>query len=69
MTLGVAAARGGDLDEALVYGRKALTGTRQSLPSLAVVARDLGHVLNLQYADVPEAQEYLEQLRAIPRPA
>ncbi|CAA9448720.1 MAG: hypothetical protein AVDCRST_MAG66-4681 [uncultured Pseudonocardia sp.] len=39
------------------------------MPSLAVVARDLGHVLNLQYADVPEAQEYLEQLRAIPRPA
>lgn len=69
VTLGVAAARGGDLDEALVYGRKALTGTRQSLPSLAMVARDLGQVLNLQYTDVPEAQEYLEQLRAIPRPA
>lgn len=69
ITLGVVAARGGDLDEALVHGRNALAGARQSLPSLAMVARDLGQVLSTQYAEAPDAVAYLDQLRSIPRPA
>lgn len=65
ITLGVAAARGGDLDEAVSRGRKALSSARKSLPSLTLVARDLGQVLSEQYAGEPEAQAYLEQLRAL----
>lgn len=65
ITLGVVAARQGDLDEALVHGRRALNGGRQSIPSLALVSRDLGHVLGERFAGEPEVTEYLEQLHGI----
>ncbi len=67
ITLGVVAAREGDLDEAVSRGRRALAGDRKSLPSLAMVSRDLGHVLAEQYVGEPEAEAYLEQLRAVQR--
>jgi hypothetical protein len=60
ITLGVVAARAGELDEALVRGRRAIEGNRQSLPSLALVARDLGHVVSQQFAGEPEAVAYLD---------
>jgi hypothetical protein len=43
ITLGVVAAREGDLDEAVVHGRRALAGSRQSIPgqSFADVGRRL----------------------------
>lgn len=69
ITLGVAAAREGDLEEAVARGRKALGGDRKSLPSLAMVAQDLATVLKDRYEDEPDAREYLNDLRAIQRPS
>jgi hypothetical protein len=69
ITLGVVAAREGDLDEAVSYGRRAINTGRKSLPSLAMVSQDLAAVLRERYPGEPEATEYLEQLRAIQRTA
>ncbi|WP_181800374.1 XRE family transcriptional regulator [Streptomyces ipomoeae] len=65
VTLGVVAARQGALDEAVSYGMKALGGERQSLPSLAMVADDLGGLLSKEHANVPEAQEFLGHLQTL----
>lgn len=65
VTLGVVAAREGDLDEAVERGRQALSGDRKSVPSLAMVSQDLATALNDRYADEPEAKSYLEDLRVI----
>jgi hypothetical protein len=51
ITLGVTAARAGDLSRAVVLGRQALTGDRKSLPSLTMVARDLSSALSRQYPE------------------
>jgi tetratricopeptide (TPR) repeat protein len=69
ITLGVVAAREGDLDEAVANGRRAISGDRKSLPSLAMVSQDLAGVLRHDYAKEPAAVAYLEQLQAIQRPA
>lgn len=69
ITLGVVAAREGELDEAVTHGQRAIAGDRQSLPSLAMVAQDLGTVLADRYAGEPEADAYVEQLRGLQRPA
>ncbi|GGN04128.1 hypothetical protein GCM10011609_49180 [Lentzea pudingi] len=68
ITLGVAAAREGDLEEALDHGRRALSGDRKSLPSLAMVSQDLADVLAHQFTGEEAAEEYLAQLRDIRRP-
>lgn len=65
VTLGVVAARQNDLEGALAYGRKALAGSRQSLPSLAMCARELGAELVRRYPDEPEANLYLDELRGL----
>jgi hypothetical protein len=39
--MGVVAARQGDIQQAIHYGERALGGQRKSLPSLAMVGRDL----------------------------
>lgn len=62
VTLGVVAAREGDLDEAVTHGQRALGGDRKSLPSLTMVAQDLSQVLRERYQGEPEADAYLEQL-------
>ena len=64
ITLGVVAARQGDLEQAVSYGQQALTGQRKSLPSLTMVSRDLNKVLKDHYPTEPATQSYLEQLRA-----
>lgn len=69
ITLGVVAAREGDLDEAVALGRRALAGDRKSLPSLAMVSQDLADVLAERYAGEPEADGFLEQQQALRRPA
>jgi len=51
ITLGVVAARQGDLDEAVRQGERALDDQRKSLPSLLMVSRDLTRVLNDLYPD------------------
>ncbi|MFF1401070.1 XRE family transcriptional regulator [Streptomyces sp. NPDC058287] len=68
ITLAVAAARGGDLDSALSYGERALGGDRQSLPSLTMVASDLGQVLQTNYAKAPDARDFLAHLRTLSTP-
>ena len=45
ITLGVVAARDGDLEQAVQLGSQALSGTRKSLPSLIMASRDLTKVL------------------------
>lgn len=67
ITLGVAAARSGDLDTAISYGRQALTGQRRSLPSLAMVSQDLAMALTNHFPDEPDALDYLNQLHEIHR--
>jgi hypothetical protein len=69
ITLGVVAAREGDLDEAVAYGHRAMTTGRKSLPSLAMVSQDLAGVLVNRYSGEPEADAYLQELRTIQRPA
>ncbi|BBA95815.1 hypothetical protein RVR_10503 [Actinacidiphila reveromycinica] len=63
VTLGVAAAREGDLEQALVHGERALKGERQSVPSLVMTSRELAAVLRGRYSTEPTAQEYLAHLR------
>lgn len=65
VTLGVAAARGGDLDTALSHGEQALAGDRRSMPSLALVATDLGEVLHDRYSKAPEATDFIAHLREL----
>ncbi|WP_233289053.1 XRE family transcriptional regulator [Kitasatospora sp. MBT63] len=65
LTLGVVAARDGDLDSALNYGEWALRGERQSLPSLLAVSRELAGIVNKQYGNDPGTRAYLHQLSAL----
>ncbi|MFC9252082.1 XRE family transcriptional regulator [Amycolatopsis thailandensis] len=65
ITLGVVAAREGDLDEAVMRGRRALSVERKSLPSLMSVARDLSGILSTRFAGEPEATSYLEYVRSL----
>lgn len=65
VTLGVVAAREGDIEEAVTHGRHALSGERKSLPSLTMVSQDLAGILTQRYRNNPEASAYLEQLRAL----
>ncbi|MFC7650327.1 hypothetical protein ACFQX6_65845 [Streptosporangium lutulentum] len=65
VTLGVVAARAGDLDQALSYGYKALGADRQSLPSLLMVSRELASVVQQRHGDDPDARTYLDQLHQI----
>jgi tetratricopeptide (TPR) repeat protein len=65
ITLGVVAAYEGDLDEAIARGNRALEGPRKSLPSLALVSRDLGKALVERYPKEPGVEAYLEQLSSL----
>lgn len=67
MTLGVVAARRGDLEEAVSRGTQALSGTRQSLPSLRLASRELAYLLKQKSAAAAETRVYLEQLRGLDR--
>ena len=49
ITLGVVAARQGDLDQAIHHRTHAFSTLRKSLPSLFMVSRDLTKILNDQY--------------------
>nr|WP_257018921.1 XRE family transcriptional regulator [Streptomyces sp. TLI_235] len=65
LTLGVVAARDGDLESALNYGEWALRGERQSLPSLLAVSRELASVVSEEYGGEPGTQAYLDHLTAL----
>jgi transcriptional regulator with XRE-family HTH domain len=65
LTLGVVAARQGELEQAIHHGERALNGGRKSLPSLLMVSRDLTKVLRDRYPDEPATRSYLDELSAI----
>ncbi|NJC82537.1 XRE family transcriptional regulator [Planosporangium mesophilum] len=65
VTLGIAAARQGDLEGAMIEGRTALAGVRRSIPSLAMHTRELADVLAERFPGEPAVSEYIEQLRAL----
>lgn len=65
VTLGVIAARSGDLDQAVAYGRQALTGDRKSLPSLLLCARELTELLRARYPDESQTAAYLDEVRTL----
>jgi tetratricopeptide (TPR) repeat protein len=63
VTLGVTAAREGDLEQALIMGERALEGDRQSVPSLIMTSRELAAEMKRRYVSEPAAQDYLARLR------
>jgi hypothetical protein len=65
ITLGVVAAREGDLEEAVQYGEWALHGERHSLPSLLMVSRELAVLVKDRFGAEPDAQSYLSRLNEI----
>lgn len=65
ITLGVVAAREGDLGTALAYGEQALRSDRQSLPSLTMVASDLCAVLTQRYDGDPQARDFVQHMRSL----
>lgn len=65
LTLGVVAARAGDLDAATALGVEALSGDRKSLPSLVLASQELTQTLNEQYFSEPQTLDYTERLRAL----
>ncbi|MFJ9244153.1 XRE family transcriptional regulator [Streptomyces sp. NPDC101776] len=67
VTLGVAAARDGDLEGALILGERALQGDRQSVPSLIMTSRELAAVVRDRYSTEPTAQDYLSHLQELGR--
>ncbi|MBW8484106.1 XRE family transcriptional regulator [Actinomadura parmotrematis] len=65
VTLGVIAVREGELEKAVEFGERALQGQRQSLPSLAMVSRELGTAITEHYGSDSSASEYLHHLRQL----
>jgi hypothetical protein len=65
LTLGVVAAHQGDLDAAVEYGRRGLTGPRQSVPHFAMVGEELRAVLDCRYHGDPEVNEFTDLLRGL----
>ncbi|OLM08416.1 hypothetical protein Ae505Ps2_6122 [Pseudonocardia sp. Ae505_Ps2] len=62
ITLGVVAAREGDLETALSYGNQAIDSDRQSVPSLLMVSSELDAVVAERFPAEPDAQEYRQRL-------
>jgi phosphatidate phosphatase APP1 len=65
VTLGVVAARQGDVGKAVHHGERALTSSRKSLPSLVMVTRDLTRVLKERFGSEPATVAYLDQLQMV----
>jgi hypothetical protein len=65
VTLGVAAARAGDIEQAVALGRRALGGERKSLPSLLTVSGELKSLLQQRYPKDKEVVAYADELRAL----
>ncbi|HEX5568368.1 MAG TPA: XRE family transcriptional regulator [Streptomyces sp.] len=67
VTLGVVAAREGDLEQAVTFGEHALEGERRSVPSLVMTSRELAAELRRRYATEPATRNYLARLRSLAR--
>lgn len=63
VTLGVIAARSGDIDEAIVQGAKALEGSRRSLPHIVMVANELTREFRrIDSLGDPRVREFQQEL-------
>jgi tetratricopeptide (TPR) repeat protein/transcriptional regulator with XRE-family HTH domain len=69
VTLGVVAARRGDLDTAQDAGAQALAGERRSLPSLLLVASELRDEMATRAPDAPETVSFQNHLATLGRSA
>ncbi|HET9896813.1 MAG TPA: hypothetical protein VFQ44_17920 [Streptosporangiaceae bacterium] len=69
ITLGVISACEGDLEQALGYGRQAISGERLSVPSLLMVSGELATIVCYRYPGDADATDYLDQLRHLRSPA
>jgi hypothetical protein len=67
ITLGVVAARSRDVETAVHEGKLALSGERKSLPSLLVISRELGYILDREFRGLPQAEAYAHELRQLER--
>jgi len=65
LTLGVVAARQGEVEEAVQTGLEALSAARRSLPSLLMVASELDSVLNQRFAKEPAVIEFRDVVRSL----
>ncbi len=65
VTLGVLAAREGDVEAAVHHGERALAGDRQSLPTLVMCSRELGSVLRQRCSAAPQTATYLDRLASL----
>jgi tetratricopeptide (TPR) repeat protein len=64
ITLGVLAARGGELEQAVDFGRRVLGRERRSLPSLRMASSELGQAVSTRFGQDPVAAGYLDELRS-----
>lgn len=62
ITLGVVAARRGDIDSAIAYGASALDKSRQSAPSLLMVGAELASALEARYPTDSRSQDFRRDL-------
>jgi tetratricopeptide (TPR) repeat protein len=65
ITLGVVAAREGDLQSAIELGEQALKADRQSLPSLLMVSSDLEHEVIKRFPREHDTAEYVNHLHTL----
>jgi transcriptional regulator with XRE-family HTH domain len=65
VALAVVAAREGDLEQAVALGLSGLKGTRQSRPSLVMVAGELGHALHTCFPAEVLTRDFAEAVRAL----
>jgi transcriptional regulator with XRE-family HTH domain/tetratricopeptide (TPR) repeat protein len=68
LTLGVVAARAGDLNSAIEYGNDALSIDRKSQPSLYMVASEMTDVLGERYPGEPTARDFRKLVDELTRP-
>jgi tetratricopeptide (TPR) repeat protein len=64
ITLGVLAARRGELERAVDHGRRVLGRERRSLPSLRMASSELAHAVSTRFGQEPVVVGYLEELRS-----
>ncbi|WP_245766624.1 hypothetical protein [Streptomyces colonosanans] len=69
LTLGVASARMGDIEEAIGMGTTALEADQKSLPSLLLVADELDKELRARYPREAATRDFHEQIMTIRRGA
>ncbi|TYB71452.1 XRE family transcriptional regulator [Nonomuraea sp. PA05] len=63
LTLGVIAARRGDVEQAVSFGHQSLKAQRRSVPHLIMSSKELVRAVGSEHADHPLVRAYLDELR------